>query len=64
MEGRAGADLHGEMLKKGGEKKTNGKIDDIVLFWRMKKKEQMYGYVEVQIAPRVLEENLNIVKTV
>lgn len=36
VEGRAGADLHGEMLKKGGEKNTNGKIDDIVLFFHIK----------------------------
>lgn len=37
MEGRAGADHHGEMLKNGGEREKNGNIVNIVLVFHMKK---------------------------
>ena len=37
VEGRAGADHHGEMLKKGGERENNGNIVNIVLVFHMKK---------------------------
>ena len=37
VEGRAGADHHGEMLKKGGERESNGNIVNIVLVFHMKK---------------------------